>query len=86
MADNMTRNQYNSTPRKVFDKAIDRMELKRARDKQDHRADLAVFVARIHALETALDDAITQLKEHSQEMDHLWQIIGETKHASRGEP
>ncbi len=58
--DNTARNQYNSTPRKVFDLYIDRMAIKRARDKQDHRADMQALISRIQNLE----DQLTHLTEH----------------------
>ncbi len=52
--DNTARNQYNSTPRKVFDAYIDRMAVKRARDKEDHRADVQALLKRISNLENQL--------------------------------
>ncbi len=44
-------NRYTSTPRKVFDKAIDRMDLKRIRDREDHRNDLKAIFKRLQNLE-----------------------------------
>ncbi len=58
--DNTKRNQYNSTPRKVFDSYIDRMAIKRARDNENHRADILNLVRQIKSLE----DRLTQLTEH----------------------
>ncbi len=40
--------------RKVFDKHVDRMELKRKRDREDHRADVAALLRRIQNLEDQL--------------------------------
>ncbi len=42
--DNTKRNQYNSTPRKVFDSYIDRMAVKLQRQRDDHRADMKALV------------------------------------------
>ncbi len=49
--DNTKRNQYNSTPRKVFDTYIDRMAIKRERDREDHRADMQALIKRLSNLE-----------------------------------
>ncbi len=65
--DNTKRNQYNSTPRKVFDAYIDKMALRRDRDKEDHRADLHALLQRIRNLENQL----TQLHEHVQSHCHV---------------
>ncbi len=48
--DNTKRNQYNSTPRKVFDTYIDRMAVKRARDKEDLRADMLLIFSKLELL------------------------------------
>ncbi len=53
-------NKYNATPRKVFDKHVDRMEIKRQRDKEDHRADIKALLRRIQNLENQL----SLLNEH----------------------
>ncbi len=62
MADrrNTAGNPYVNTPRKIFDKHVDRMELKRQRDRQDHRADMQALISRI----TNLEDQLTHLTEH----------------------
>ncbi len=52
--DNTRRNQYNSTPRKVFDKAMDRQDLRLSRHKEDHRADVNALLQKIIELETLL--------------------------------
>lgn len=65
--DNTKRNQYNSTPRKVFDAYIDKMALKRSRDKEDHRADLHALFQRLRNLE----DQLTQLTDHVQSHCHV---------------
>ena len=62
--DNTKRNQYNSTPRKVFDSYIDRMALKRDRDRQDHRADTQALIKRLINLEVQL----TQLHKQVQDL------------------
>ncbi len=65
--DNTKRNQYNSTPRKVFDAYIDKMALRRSQDKEDHRADLHALLQRIRNLE----DQLSQLHEHVQSHCHV---------------
>ncbi len=65
--DNTKRNQYNSTPRKVFDAYIDKMAVKRSRDNEDHRADLHALLQRIRNLENQL----TQLHDHVQSHCHV---------------
>ncbi len=52
--DNTKRNQYNSTPRKVHDAAVDRASQKLDRVKEDHRNDVAALVARLEAIEAAV--------------------------------
>ncbi len=66
--DNTKRNQYNSTPRKVFDVYIDRMATKRARDKEDHRADIAALLRRLQNIELALTELTL---EHGELQDHI---------------
>ncbi len=44
-------NKYNATPRKVFDKAMDRLEAKRLREREDHRNDLKAIFQRLKNLE-----------------------------------
>ncbi len=63
-------NRYNSTPRKVFDKHVDRMELKRQRDKQDHRADMQALIKRLVNLENVLDNLTDVGKEQKLEQTH----------------
>ncbi len=60
MADFNPPNRYSSTPRKVFDKHVDRMELRRKRDKEDHRADFKALFQRIRNLEIELSHLIQQ--------------------------
>ncbi len=62
--DNTKRNQYNSTPRKVFDAYIDRMAVKRTRDKQDHRADMQALIKKINELEQALELISQHVQQH----------------------
>ncbi len=40
--------------RKVFDKHVDRMEIKRKRDREDHRADMQALIKRLLNLENQL--------------------------------
>ncbi len=60
MADYAIGNKYNHTPRKVFDKYIDRMAIKRQRDREDHRADMQALIKRLLNLEAQL----TELRQH----------------------
>ncbi len=53
-------NRYNSTPRKVFDKHVDRIELRRQRDRQDHRADMQALIKRLLNLENQLEQLTEQ--------------------------
>ncbi len=53
-------NRYNSTPRKVFDKYIDRMAVRRQRDLDDHRGDLKLVFRMIRDL----DNKLTELHDH----------------------
>ncbi len=50
---------YNNVPRKVFDKHIDRVELRRQRDRQDHRADMQALIQKLENLEKK----VTHLEE-----------------------
>ncbi len=59
-------NKYNSTPRKVFDSYIDRMAVRRDRDKADHRADFAALFKRIMNLETQLTLLTEHLNKHCE--------------------
>ncbi len=56
-------NQYTSTPRKIFDKHVDRMETKRLRDKQDHRADMQTLLQRLEKLEKQLFQLLPKEEE-----------------------
>ncbi len=71
--DNTKRNQYNSTPRKVFDTYIDRIAIKRQRDREDHRNDMQTVLQYLKALEERLH----LLEEHVQQhCDALGDLIG----------
>ncbi len=63
--DNTKRNQYNSTPRKVFDSYIDRMALKRARDKEDHRNDMKNLFLKLQELDAQLS-VVSEILQHHQ--------------------
>ncbi len=71
--DNTKRNQYNSTPRKVFEAYIDRMAVKRARDKEDHRADVQALIKRLLNLE----EQLTLISEHQQAHCHDLDLLAE---------
>ncbi len=72
MADFKSRaDRYANTPRRIFDKHVDRMELKRQRDREDHRNDVQAVLQRIRNLETQL----TKLEEHVAH--HCSQLIDE---------
>ncbi len=52
----------NRLTRKVFDKHVDRMEQKRKRDLEDHRADQKALFQRIRNLENQLVDLGAEVK------------------------
>ncbi len=54
-------NKYSATPRSIFDKHVDRMEIKRQRDREDHRADMQALIKRLNNLETQLMDLAEEL-------------------------
>ncbi len=56
-------NKYNATPRKVFDKAMDRQDTRLSRHKEDHRRDIAALTARVINLEEMLTQ-FTTFKKH----------------------
>ncbi len=66
--DNTNRNQYNSTPRKVFDSYIDRMAVKRSRDREDHRNDIGALLQRITNLEDQLTQLLQYVQRHCEEL------------------
>ncbi len=70
--DNTKRNQYNSTPRKVFDAYIDKMALRRDRDRADHMADLGAILKQLKQLEI-------QLQEIREEMELTDALLAEVK-------
>ncbi len=57
-------NRYNSTPRKIFDKHVDRIEAKRQRDRRDHRADMQALIKRLTNLESQLGQVSYHLTQH----------------------
>ncbi len=69
MGNNDYVNKYNSTPRKVFDKYIDRMAVRRKRDLDDHRADLKAIFHRIINLEQALQDLAEHVAQHCLQIE-----------------
>ncbi len=62
-------NQYNSTPRKIFDRHVDQMETKRKRDRDDHRADLKALIGRLQNLETHMANQHLELEEMREHID-----------------
>ncbi len=62
-------NRYSSTPRKIFDKHVDRVEAKRQRDREDHRADLKALISRMVNLETQLTNLGQHVLKHCQAID-----------------
>ncbi len=52
--------RYSHTPRKVFDRAIDRLHLKRQRDREDHRNDMETIVRQIRKLENQLTQILEE--------------------------
>ncbi len=66
--DNTKRNQYNSTPRKVFDSYIDRMAIKLMRQREDHRADVHALLQRIVSVEQALQEFHEHLQDHCERL------------------
>lgn len=70
MADfNPKANRYSHTPRKVFDKAMDRQDLRRQRDKEEHRADLKAIFHRVKNLENELTQLIQQFNDLYSHVD-----------------
>ncbi len=61
-------NQYNATPRKIHDKHVDRMKEFRARDREDHRADMQALIKRLNNLETQLTLLSDQMQEQITEV------------------
>lgn len=61
--------RYNHTPRKVFDTAMDRMDIKRQRDRQDHRADLGAIIQKMDQLETRLTELEAYVAQHCLRID-----------------
>lgn len=72
MAGNPSGDRYSHTPRKVFDKAIDRIEVKRLRDREDHRNDLQTIFQKLKELKkqlSLLDDLSEQHEDDVQELN-----------------
>ncbi len=68
-------NKYNSTPRKVFDKHVDRMEVQRGRMREQMRQDVDHLLKRIIALEVALLAQVVQLEDLAKHVQgHCYQL------------
>ncbi len=78
--DNTSRNQYNSTPRKIFDRHVDNWKIRRQRDLDNARADMQALFQRMENMETQLTKLIQHVERHCEELfqndDH-----GDTKDA-----
>ncbi len=57
-------NKYNATPRKVFDKAIDKLTLRRERDRDDARADNHLLINQLKRMQLQLDELEDHVKSH----------------------
>ncbi len=86
MAANAGPNRYSSTPRKVFDKHVDRMETKRQRDREDHRADMQALINRMNNLEAQLTHLADHQQDHCHDLDLLATTTGTVnrKHGREG--
>lgn len=69
--DNAKRDQYTSTPRKVFDKEIDRQNARLSRHKEDHRADVNALLQKISSLQTQLTVLADHVNQHCDQMKDL---------------
>ncbi len=61
-------NRFNSTPRKVFDKHVDRVEAKRQRDREDHRADMQAIIQKMIQLENQLLELHDHVAHHCRQL------------------
>ncbi len=64
-------NRYVNTPRKIFDKHVDRMETKRQRDREDHRADMQALIKRLNNLENQLTQVSYHLTQHCKTYESI---------------
>ncbi len=55
--------KYSHTPRKVFDRAMDRVNAKRLRDREDHRADMETVLRKLKDLQNELTLIKSELEE-----------------------
>ncbi len=78
--------RFNTVPRKVFDKHVDRMETKRQRDREDHRADMKALIHRLNNLETQLLELSDHQADHCHDLDLLANETGTVnrKHGREG--
>ncbi len=76
----------NRLTRKVFDKHVDRMEQKRTRDREDHRADMKALIQRLITLEAHLDLVSEHQQDHCHDLDLLATETGTVnrKHGREG--
>ncbi len=66
MPANPRADRYSHTPRKVFDKAMDRLHVRLVRLKEDYRADLLIIFHRVQALEEALTELMDPPQKNQQ--------------------
>ena len=66
---NERRNQYNSTPRKVFDKAMDRQDRRLKRVQEDYRNDVQAIFQRTRNLEAQLVRVLLELEDHAGHLE-----------------
>ncbi len=75
------RDQYQNTPRKVFDKHVDRIELKRKRDREDNRNDLQMMIQKIQHLHQLIIALTHQVEAHIDM--HCTQLDGSRENLQR---
>ncbi len=76
MADfNRRANRYDHTPRKVFDKGMDRMELRIQRVKEDYRNDFQAIFHRMENIEQQLFQVAQEVVDLAKHVDrHCGQL------------
>ncbi len=70
--------------RKVFDAHVDRVEVKRKRDRDDHRADMQALIHRLINLEQALQDLAEHVAQHCLRMDPALAHVGVSGKGNEG--
>ncbi len=75
MPPNARANRYDHTPRKVFDKAMDRMDLKRRRDRDDTNADYRILQRQLKELNLEMANLHEELEELQHHVDRHCQQL-----------